>query len=366
MEYDNMILKGKNSSSENENIRLHDELNNLNEKLDFILKEIDILKNKYAELLGDNEIKCSDIFYDKYGVAGNFCGFNHVKYFLNERFEEDLINVTKHLDTYEDQRDFKYFFLRAMFVSMINWETLYFQDEINDQKKFSEFKRQNINESNNDICGFKFKGDYNIHAFMNDQFDDEDKEFLKNKDIIDAGAFSGDTALPLSILTNKNVYAFEPFEESFNLMNENIKRNDINNIIPIKKSLGNINGERSLFLSGTNVQGITIDPNMRHYDQELKVQEITIDSFVEENNLDVGYITVDVEGAEMNLLEGAINTIKTQKPILTISIYHKISDYFNIIPWIADLDLGYEFKIIKEQPWAFLADTTVLCRVKNK
>lgn len=361
-----MMLNEKNSSSDEEYNKLNEKLNNLNEKIDYLLKEIDSLNNKYNEQSEDTEIKCSDIFYDKYGVAGNFCGFNHVKYFLNEGFEEDLINVTKHLNTYEDQRDFKYFFLRAMFVSMINWETLYFQDELNDQKKFSEFKRQNINENINDICGFNFIGDYNIHAFMNDQFDDEDKEFLRNKDIMDAGAFSGDTSLPLSTLTNKNVYAFEPFEDSFNLMKENIMRNNVDNIIPIKKSLGNINGERSLFLSGTNVQGITSDPNYRSYDQELKVQEVTVDTFVEENNLDVGYITVDIEGAEMNLLEGAINTIKTQKPILTISIYHTISDYFSIIPWIADLDLGYEFKLIKEQPWAFLADTTVLCRVKDK
>ena len=30
----------------------------------------------------------------------------------------------------------------------------------------------------------------------------EDKNFLKNKDIIDAGAFTGDTAIPLSEVTS--------------------------------------------------------------------------------------------------------------------------------------------------------------------
>ena len=132
--------------------------------------------------------------------------------------------------------------------------------------------------------------------------------------------------------------------------------------MPVNKSLGDINGERSLFLSGTNIQGITADSNIRPYDTVLKVQETTIDSFVEENNLDVGLITADVEGAEMNLLKGALNTIKTQKPILEISIYHKTSDFFGIIPWIISLDLGYEFKIAKENPWPFLSDTVVQCR----
>ena len=68
----------------------------------------------------------------------------------------------------------------------------------------------------------------------------------------------------------------------------------------------------------------------------------------------------------MDLLEGAVNTLKTQKPILEISIYHKISDFFDIIPWIANLNLDYDFKIVKEQPWSFVVDTIVQCRPKNQ
>ena len=102
----------------------------------------------------------------------------------------------------------------------------------------------------------------------------------------------------------------------------------------------------------------------RPYDNEIQVEETTIDAFVEENNLDVGYITIDVEGAERDLLKGAINTIKTQKPILSISIYHSVNDYFEIIPWVANLVLGYEFEVFKEQPWPFLGDTVVQCRAK--
>ena len=80
--------------------------------------------------------------------------------------------------------------------------------------------------------------------------------------------------------------------------------------------------------------------------------------------MDVGYITIDVEGAERDLLNGAVNTIKTQKPILSVSLYHSIDDYFEIIPWIANLNLGYEFEVLKEQPWPFLGDTIVQCRAK--
>ncbi len=52
-------------------------------------------------------------------------------------------------------------------------------------------------------------------------------------------------------------------------------------------------------------------------------------------------------------LSGAVETIKSQKPMLFISIYHSVEDFFEIKPWIENLDLGYKFEIIKEQPWTF-------------
>lgn len=55
-------------------------------------------------------------------------------------------------------------------------------------------------------------------------------------------------------------------------MKKNIESNNIENVIPVNKSLGNINGERTLFLSGTNVQGITSDADIRAYDEEIKVK----------------------------------------------------------------------------------------------
>lgn len=330
-----------------------------NEKL---LEEVDLLKNEIENLKSDKRMVLKDEFLKTYGSAISFCNKNYMDYYLRDDFEDKLKEVTKNLDK-ESKEKFKLFFLRSLFVHMITRDSLYSEEEISNQKIFSEFEKKN-NELNK-IEEFDFFGSYNIHAFLDLNLNDDEKKFIKDKDIIDAGAFTGDTSLPLSGITEKNVYAFEPFEDSFYLLNKNIEENNIKNIVPVNKSLGNINGERTLFLSGENIQGITSDPNIRSYDNEIKVQEITIDKFVEENNLNLGLITIDVEGAEMDLLEGAINTIKNQKPILCISIYHKVSDYFNIIPWIANLNLGYEFEVYKEQPWPFLADTMVKCSVKN-
>ena len=89
--------------------------------------------------------------------------------------------------------------------------------------------------------------------------------------------------------------------------------------------------------------------SIRKYDKQFVVKSKSLDEFVEENNLNVGFIKIDVEGEEQNLLKGAINTIKTQKPIIYISIYHSPNDLFEIKPWIESLNLGYKFKISKEK-----------------
>lgn len=327
-----------------------------------LLQEIDSLKKEIKSLELKKRGNLREEYLENYGNASSFCNWTYINYFFRDDFEDKLKEVTKNLDK-QSKNYFKWILLRTLSANLVTRDTMYFDHELSDQNKFKEFQINNITEK--EIDGFKFTGDYNLHAFIDSNLNKEDKEFIKNKDIIDAGAFTGDTALPLSKLTNGQVYAFEPFDESFELLKKNIVDNEIKNITPIKKSLGNINGERILYLSGDNIQGITSDANARDYDTKIKVKEITIDRFVEENYINVGFITIDVEGAERDLLNGAINTIKTQKPILNISIYHSVNDFFEIIPWIANLDLDYEFKVYKEQPWPFLADTVVQCKVKN-
>ncbi|WP_296801373.1 FkbM family methyltransferase [uncultured Methanobrevibacter sp.] len=330
------------------------------EKIESLEKDNEKLENELNFLKNDQTASLKKK-YANFDSTGSFCDWEYIEFYLSDEYEDKIKEVTKHLPTYA-KKIFKWYMLRAMTINMIKRDTLYFNYELEDQEKFTDFKLNNATEDG--IAGYKFTGEYNLHPFVKIGLSKGDMEYIKNKDIIDAGAFTGDTSLPLSKRTTKNVYAFEPFKDSFEILKKNIDDNNIENIIPVNKSLGNINGERSLFLSGNNVQGITSDATLRNYDNEIKVEETTIDTFVEENNLEVGFITIDVEGAEMDLLEGAINTIKTQKPLLYISIYHKVSDYFDIIPWVANLDLGYEFNITKENPWTFLADTVVQCRMK--
>ncbi|MDR2772604.1 MAG: FkbM family methyltransferase [Elusimicrobiota bacterium] len=178
------------------------------------------------------------------------------------------------------------------------------------------------------------------------------------KDIVDAGAFIGDSAIVFAHHTNKKIYSFEPDLKNFAVLLETIKLNGLEGkIIPINKALGDKKEKLNLAAEGAGT--------ICFYGQEVgnQVEAVTLDDFVKENNLEVGIIKTDIEGFEQNLLRGAEQTIKSQKPILFISIYHNASDFFDIKPLIESWNLGYKFKIRKFSSRSLILETMLICEV---
>ena len=72
----------------------------------------------------------------------------------------------------------------------------------------------------------------------------------------------------------------------------------------------------------------------------------TIDAYVRENNLpSVDFIKMDVEGAELDILKGAAITIAKYKPILALSAYHKLDDFWTLTKFIKSINPDYEFAL---------------------
>ena len=188
---------------------------------------------------------------------------------------------------------------------------------------------------------------------------------VRNKNIIDAGAFIGDTAIILSDYTDKNVYSFEPFLQNYNTIFKTIELNKKNNIIPVNMALGDENKEIGMDASIGAGCGLSIENAKESNINNIKnkVKMVTLDSYVKENNIEVGLIKTDLEGFEQPFLKGAIETIKEQKPVLIISIYHNYSDFFEIKPMIENLNLGYKFKIIRNKSPQLITETKLLAEV---
>lgn len=161
---------------------------------------------------------------------------------------------------------------------------------------------------------------------------------LNNKDFLDCGAYNGDSALMFVRDYNpKNVYSFEPILSNYNSLLENIKLNNLKNVIPINKGVG----EKSGIL---NFYSLDISSYVSETGNE-RIDVVSIDEFVSENNLSVGLIKMDVEGYELEVLKGAKRTIKEFKPVLLIGIYHNPEEFFRTNNYIQGLIPDYKFKI---------------------
>lgn len=188
---------------------------------------------------------------------------------------------------------------------------------------------------------------------------------LKNKNIIDVGAYIGDSAIVLSDYTDRMVYAFEAYADNYKKITENAKLNNKTNILPVNLALGESSSEKSFYLRSDSDtgHGMVLRENLT-YEKEIKVKQITLDEYVNKKNLDIGLIKVDIEGAERDFLYGAKETICSQKPALLISIYHTAEDFFELKSIIEQWNCGYSFKVF--QPitrTSFLLETALVCEV---
>ena len=220
------------------------------------------------------------------------------------------------------------------------------------------------------VNGFKFKNpNYETSAFVSKiglgKLSLSERAYIKDKSILDVGAYYGDTAFILSEYTNKPVFAFEPTEKTFDELCENIALNNLQNkIIPYRFGLSDKTTTTELHSDGINVGMNTINPKSACHSDKLtqtaQIQVKSLDSLVKENPLGhIGLIKVDIEGHEQNFLKGARKTIIEDKPILLISIYHNVSDFFNIKPLLEQW--GYtKFKIVKTDASSSLAETMLI------
>ena len=182
---------------------------------------------------------------------------------------------------------------------------------------------------------------------------------VKNDAVVfDIGAFKGDTAYFFSKkCSNKaRIYAFEPDENNYKVLLKIKEKYKLNNVITKNILLSNAEKE---------IDFISMIENT----PTIKKNAITIDKFVEENNIEkIDYIKMDVEGAERNILEGSIKTIKKFKPSLAIAIYHGgklfMEDFYNIPIFIKNvINEDYEYYIRTFSPWG--GETILFCKPKD-
>ncbi len=153
---------------------------------------------------------------------------------------------------------------------------------------------------------------------------------------IDCGSYTGDTIAHLiKIKRNevKKIYAFEPEYCNYKKLQSSMKHYS-NIVISYNSACGEKNGQ--IGFSGENMGGHLTEKG------ENTVIMRTIDEATDGN---ITFIKMDIEGFEKEALKGAKETIIKNKPVLAISVYHKLEDIYQIQTDIEAMKMGYRFAL---------------------
>lgn len=164
----------------------------------------------------------------------------------------------------------------------------------------------------------------------------------ENDEIVcDCGAYDGTTEMQISDWTSNSytkIYAFEPNEMNCNMCKNFYANNNLKNIELIKKGTWSENTTLYFSMDEESTGGRLLEEGTNC------VPVTTIDSVVSEKEK-VTYIKMDVEGAELQSLKGAKETIMRDTPKLAICIYHRQDDLWKIPEYILSLNKKYRFYI---------------------
>jgi FkbM family methyltransferase len=170
--------------------------------------------------------------------------------------------------------------------------------------------------------------------------------YVRNRTAIDIGAFNGDSALVLMDYV-REVYSFEPGPSNFRTLNNVLAVNPgrFGTTKPFNIALSNVTGNVSFADAPSSQARIGIG-----WRGEIQVPATTLDAFLEERNVTVGFIKCDTEGHGLKVLQGAQQTIKRDRPVMAFAVYHNFEEFFGIPRMMREFVPDYAFK------WEFEMD----------
>ena len=217
-----------------------------------------------------------------------------------------------------------------------------------------------------------WQGDWEVKTLFNETIlNNLSKIITPGSTVIDIGAQVGNMSVAYSLFANK-VISFEPNPATFEVLEKNSELNS--NIFPFNYAISDEEGPLTFhysdhgFCNGGFATRTQVGIGVTGHNIPIDVWAINFEKFIQENNIEVGNISlikIDAEGHDKDILKTLVNTITTHKPVLITEIYNglnpnEITDLLNTIHSLGykaydeeinylDLDnLGKEIKSISD------------------
>ncbi len=203
-----------------------------------------------------------------------------------------------------------------------------------------------------DLLLFRLTGDFTYvlkHVCPSRQYFSEKIKWKEHPNIIDCGAYTGDTFLAFYDMgiTPNHYFLYELEDENYKSLIDNINGKNCN-VHPAKKG---VYSEKATFYYESLGDSSRLVP----YETEQKVEVVALDDDVD---VKPDFIKMDIEGGEAPALRGGANLIKKYHPTLAVCIYHLKDDFWKIplliheiCPaykhyWIEHYSLGYNETVL--------------------
>ena len=157
---------------------------------------------------------------------------------------------------------------------------------------------------------------------------------------IDAGCYDLGTAQEYrewNLNKESEIISFEPDVESFRRCDQILSKIGDKHIHILPKGVWHCDARLQFSVESNGKTKVT------ESGEGSTFEVVSIDNIVREKKC--SFIKMDIEGVELEALRGAEKTIKRDRPVLAISIYHKPEDIFEIPMLILEMSSKYQLYI---------------------
>ncbi|QGR20529.1 FkbM family methyltransferase [Stygiolobus azoricus] len=186
-----------------------------------------------------------------------------------------------------------------------------------------------------------------MHHVIMETFVDEQYSYVdvKNKSVVDIGAFVGDSAIYFAAKGAKKVYAIEPHPGAYEELVENIRINGLEEkIVPLNMAVGDKEG----YIVISNVEKKQA-PGIWFKESDgngVKVRMETLNDIIKKYNLETNVLKMDCEGCEYNLI---LNDYEAVSKFDQLAFeYHAYNTSIPISKLIELLERDYNCEFVNE------------------
>lgn len=148
-------------------------------------------------------------------------------------------------------------------------------------------------------------------------------KYLHNESVYcDIGSWIGPTVMYASRLCKK-IYAFEPDKIAYPFLLQNISLNKLENVYTHNIAIGSADGIVKLASHGGNLgDSMSSMVNIKNIKESITVPAMKWQTWMIENNPEkIDFIKIDIEGGEVEVIPTMIDYLKSEKPILHLSVH---------------------------------------------